>query len=124
MPKARARPKSASLSWPLVLISKFWGLRSRCRTRLSWQYSIPASNWCMKDLTTVGGRILTVSMYFFRSWFINSKISMSFFSVWTTSNNWTMLGWLSSFISEISLMAVDGAPSSESSRISLIATNP
>ena len=37
MPKARAKPKSASFSWPLLLLmSKFWGFKSRCRTLWLW----------------------------------------------------------------------------------------
>lgn len=30
-------PKSASLSSPLSLMSRFWGLRSRCSTFCLWQ---------------------------------------------------------------------------------------
>ena len=43
-PKARARSKSASLSWPSLLIRRFSSLRSRCMTILEWQNSIPRSN--------------------------------------------------------------------------------
>lgn len=32
-----AVPKSASLSSPLSLMSRFWGLRSRCSTFCRWQ---------------------------------------------------------------------------------------
>lgn len=70
IPKARARPKSASFSWPLVLMRRFWGLRSRWRTRLVWQKSMPLSSWCMNDLMVMGGsapRSPCVSMYFFKS---------------------------------------------------------
>ena len=45
---------------------------------------------------------------------MNSKTSMSLFSVWITSCKRTMLGCLSSFMIEISRMAVDGVPSSGS----------
>lgn len=66
---ARAKPKSAScssnitrinsilqenwariitLSSPFSLISKFCGLRSRCRMRRRWQYAKPRSSWNRK----------------------------------------------------------------------------
>lgn len=54
MPNARARPKSASLSSPRLLIKRFCGLRSRCSTRFSWQNAVPLSSWNMK-LRTVAG---------------------------------------------------------------------
>lgn len=43
-PKARAKPKSPSFSSPFLLISKFWGFRSRCRTWFSWQNAVPLSS--------------------------------------------------------------------------------
>jgi len=88
IPNARARPKSASLSMPLLLISKFCGLRSRCSTRFVWQKSMPCSSWCMNDFMVMGFRAPRspcVSMYFFRSLSMYSKTSMSLFSVWITS---------------------------------------
>ena len=45
MPKARARPKSASLSAPLRSMRRFCGLRSRCSTRRAWQKSMPDRIW-------------------------------------------------------------------------------
>lgn len=39
-----ANPKSASLMFPRLSINKFWGLRSRWRTRWAWQWPIPWSN--------------------------------------------------------------------------------
>ena len=84
MPKARARPKSASLSCPRVLMSKFWGFRSRWRTRFSWQKAMPRSNWYMKDLMVGGSRAPRSpreSMYLLRSLSMNSKTSISLFSV-------------------------------------------
>lgn len=52
IPNALASPKSASLS-ALVRrsISKFWGFRSRCRTRWEWQYAIPRSIWYRNTCT-------------------------------------------------------------------------
>lgn len=43
-PNALAKPKSPILSSPLRLMSRFWGLRSRCNTRFSWQNAIPYSH--------------------------------------------------------------------------------
>ena len=43
--KYLARPKSANLIDPLLSMRRFWGFKSRCRTRWSWQYAIPSSNW-------------------------------------------------------------------------------
>ncbi len=52
-----------------------------------------------------------------------SNTSMSLFSVWMTSWRETMFSCLSSFINEISRIAVEGVPSSESRCISLSATS-
>ena len=38
-------PKSANLSSPFSLMSKFCGFRSLWSTRLLWQYASPLSNW-------------------------------------------------------------------------------
>lgn len=38
-------PKSASLSSPRSLMSKFCGLRSRCKTCFLWQYDSPRRSW-------------------------------------------------------------------------------
>ena len=62
-------------------------------------------------------------MYFLRSLSIYSKTSMSLFSVCMTSCNETMLSCFSSFMREISRMAVLGVPSSLSRWISLRATS-
>ena len=126
IPKARARPKSASLSCPLLLMSRFCGLRSLCNTLFSWQNAIPCSSWCIKDLMVYGSkapRSPRESMYFFRSLSINSKTSISLFSVWITSWRETIFSCLSSFIREISLIAVEGVPSSLSRCISFKATS-
>lgn len=45
---ARARPKSASLSSPLSLMSRFWGFRSLWRTFRLWQYANPRKIWNKK----------------------------------------------------------------------------
>jgi hypothetical protein len=90
-PKARASPKSPILSSPRLLMRRFWGLRSRWRTRLSWQYAMPCRgcklglvmkkvgrggkgrtlrSWYMNDLTISGCNAPFspfVSMYFLRS---------------------------------------------------------
>lgn len=52
-----------------------------------------------------------------------SKMRVSDELVWIISCSVTMLACFKSFRSEISLMAVQGAPSSGSSRISLSATS-
>jgi hypothetical protein len=83
-------------------------------------------SWCMKDLMVIGGnapRSPCVSMYFFRSLSMYSKTSMSLFSVWMTSCRLTMFSCFSSFINEISRIAVEGVPSSESRWISFNATS-
>jgi hypothetical protein len=80
----------------------------------------------MKDLMVIGGnapRSPCVSMYFFRSLSIYSKTSMSLFSVWMTSCRLTMFSCFNSFINEISRIAVEGVPSSESRWISFSATS-
>ena len=38
-------PKSASFRSPCWLMSRFWGLRSLCRTRRLWQYARPRRIW-------------------------------------------------------------------------------
>lgn len=63
-----------------------------------------------------------VSIYFFRSRSMNSKTSISLVLVWMTLYNLTILGCLSSFMRLISLIAVDGVPSSASRWISFSAT--
>ena len=45
IPKALARPKSASLIVPLSSINRFWGFKSLCRTLLEWQNTIPCRIW-------------------------------------------------------------------------------
>lgn len=42
-------PKSASLSSPRWLRSKFWGFRSLWRTRWWWMYARPRRSWNMKS---------------------------------------------------------------------------
>lgn len=126
IPKARAKPKSASFSWPLTLMRRFCGLRSRCSTLLVWQKSIPSRSWCMNDLMVMGfnaPRSPCVSIYFLRSLSIYSKTSISLFSVWMTSCRLTMFSCFNSFMREISRMAVEGVPSSESRWISFNATS-
>ena len=124
-PNALARPKSPSLSSPLRLMRRFWGFKSRCRTWFSWQKAVPFNNWNMKLRTVFGSsapRSPCWSMYFFRSCSQYSKIRTSFVSVCITSCKRTMLTCLSSFIRDISRMAVDGVPSSASRWISFNAT--
>lgn len=41
-------PKSASLSSPLSLMSRFCGFRSLCRTLRLWQYAKPRKIWNRK----------------------------------------------------------------------------
>lgn len=124
-PKALANPKSPNLSSPLRLISRFWGFRSRCKTWFSWQKAVPFRSWNMKLRTTLGSRAPRSpcwSIYFLRSCSQNSKMRTSFVSLWITSWRRTMLVCLSSFIREISRIAVEGVPSSASRWISLSAT--
>mmetsp|Transcript_4572 Transcript_4572/g.14810 ORF Transcript_4572/g.14810 Transcript_4572/m.14810 type:complete len:294 (+) Transcript_4572:800-1681(+) len=124
MPKARASPKSASFSSPVELMSKFCGLRSRCSTRCSWQKPTPLISWYKKDCTCSFDSTPPVpSMYCFKSISRCSNTSVNFFSVCITSYSATILGWLSSLSRLISLIAVQGTPSSsESSRMRLSAT--
>ena len=106
IPNALAKPKSASLSSPRLLMRRFWGLRSRWRTRLRWQKEVPRRSWYMKERTVSGGRAQRVpwtvesqdgmisiedrahkkrhnslSMYFFKSWSMNSNTSINLLSV-------------------------------------------
>mmetsp|Transcript_3618 Transcript_3618/g.11159 ORF Transcript_3618/g.11159 Transcript_3618/m.11159 type:complete len:208 (+) Transcript_3618:838-1461(+) len=86
MPKALASPKSASLSSPCLLMSRFCGLRSRCSTRRSWQNATPFSNCSRARLIILASAPSgQESRYFLRSWSRYSKTSVSFFSVWMTS---------------------------------------
>ncbi len=64
-----------------------------------------------------------LSMYFLRSISAYSKMSVSDRGVWMMSCKVTMLACFKSFRREISLMAVHGAPSSCSRRISFSATS-
>ena len=124
-PNALARPKSPSFNSPLRLIRRFWGFKSRCRTWFSWQKAVPFNNWNMKLRTVFGSsapRSPCWSMYFLRSCSQYSKIRTSFVSVCITSCRRTMLTCLSSFIRDISRIAVDGVPSSASRWISFNAT--
>lgn len=41
----KVSPKSASLSSPFSLMSRFWGFRSRWRIFLWWQYDKPRRSW-------------------------------------------------------------------------------
>lgn len=80
----------------------------------------------MNDLMVIGfnaPRSPCVSIYLLRSLSIYSKTSMSLFSVWMTSCRLTIFSCLSSFIREISRIAVEGVPSSESRCISFNATS-
>ena len=47
-------PKSANLSSPISLMSKFCGLTSRCNILLRWQYESPRKSWNMKSFTFRG----------------------------------------------------------------------
>lgn len=79
----------------------------------------------MKLRTVLGSRAPRspwVSMYFLRSRSQYSKIRTSFVSVWITSYRRTMLTCFSSFMREISRIAVEGVPSSASRCISFRAT--
>mmetsp|Transcript_514 Transcript_514/g.1321 ORF Transcript_514/g.1321 Transcript_514/m.1321 type:complete len:301 (-) Transcript_514:43-945(-) len=118
MPKARARPKSASLRAPsCLLMRRFCGLRSRWSTRRSWQKATPRRSWKRSVLSVRASTLPSVwSRNFLRSWSRNSKTRVSFFSVWITSRSRTMLGCWSSLRMEISRMAVLGMPSSSASR--------
>ena len=49
-------PKSANLSSPVSLMSRFCGLTSLWRIRLLWQYERPRRSWNMKILTFFGCR--------------------------------------------------------------------
>ena len=100
-------------------------LRSRCRTRFSWQNAVPLRSWYMKLRTVLGSRAPRspfVSIYFFRSCSQYSKMRTNFVSVCITSCRRTMFTCLSSFMREISRMAVEGVPSSASKWISFSAT--
>lgn len=116
-PNALANPKSPNLSSPLRLMSKFWGFKSLCKTWFSWQNAVPLSSWYMKLRTVFGSnapRSPCWSIYFLRSCSQNSNMRTSLVSVWMTSWSRTMLTCLSSFMREISRMAVEGVPSSAS----------
>ena len=136
-------PKSANLSSPISLMSKFWGLTSRCSIRRRWQYHKPRKSWNMNNLTLRGlmppgclskywdksvcwkRTIYFLGRIFFHAiWKLTtySKTKVNEFRVWMMSCRVTMLLCLSSFNSEASRMAVKGVPSSSCSRISFKAT--
>ena len=111
MPNARARPKSANFSSPVLLINRFCGLRSRWRMFLLWQYDKPRNNWNRNDLTTSGSMSpLRESKYFLRSWSQCSNTNVNFRSECRTSCSLTILRCLSSFSRHISRKADDGTP--------------
>lgn len=61
-------PKSASLSSPRSLMSKFWGFRSLCNTFRLWQYASPRRIWNKKiwnqeknvNVRSLKGLLLTI----------------------------------------------------------------
>lgn len=94
-----------------LLISKFWGFKSRWRTLLLWQNARPRNNWYIKLFTT--SRSISpfkLSKYFFRSWSQCSNTSVNFLSLWRTSYNLTIFLCFNSFNKHISLSADDGTP--------------
>mmetsp|Transcript_28588 Transcript_28588/g.62365 ORF Transcript_28588/g.62365 Transcript_28588/m.62365 type:complete len:223 (+) Transcript_28588:412-1080(+) len=122
---ARASPKSAITSRPLLSMRMFWGLMSRCRMRFAWQKSMPWQSWKAMSLTTPGvKRPFRDFIYFFRSFSRYSKTRCSLVVEQKTSSSLTTFLWESSFSKAISLIAVLGTPSSsESSFIFFIATH-
>jgi len=49
------RHKNSSAHPFTLLISRFWGLRSRCSTRCSWMKAIPRRSWNINDCPGGGG---------------------------------------------------------------------
>jgi hypothetical protein len=92
-------------------MSKFCGLRSRCRTLWLWQNARPRRSWYIKDFT-ISGSIspFRLSKYFFRSWSQCSNTRVNFLSLCRTSYSRTMFLCFSSFSKQISRKADDGTP--------------
>ena len=94
---------------------------SRGASPRAWQKFRPRSIWYVYDLMSMrskGPSLLSRNR--FRSLSRNSKIRYSLPSFCSTSLSATMFGCCSSFRSEISLSAVDGMPSSSSSKANLL----
>lgn len=124
-PNALASPKSANLMiFPSELISRFCGLRSLWNILFECRKINDCNIWNRKLWHYCGGSALpTFFMYFFKS---NSRYSKTKYNCSlenNTSLSSTMFGCFKFFSNDISLMAVEGTPSSSfSSLIFLMAT--
>jgi len=112
----------AAFSWCTVIIIKCFDPCRRMK-KMQNNCSLHKETKAFREtleitLTSIGSRgPLVVSRYFFKSHVKNSKTRYNLDSSWRTFSRFTTLGWcLSSLRSEISLTAVEGTPSSSTSR--------
>jgi len=109
----RARPKSAILRRPSLVIKRLAGFKSRCNIKFLWRWSNAESNWSMIHLICCGLNGSGIwSTRLAKSWlqYSKTKNTLSGFSPTVISFRVTMFGWFSRRKICISRIDVKGNP--------------